>query len=83
MLGILLVFNPFDGKQVLTIMMGVSLIVDGVQNLCTVVYAAVFVKDVKNAVHDFVDNATAVETTGEVIGEDDAGSRPDDGPKAP
>ena len=28
-------------------MMGVSLIVDGVQNLCTVVYAAVFVKDVK------------------------------------
>lgn len=32
-LGILLVFNPFDGKQVLTIMMGVSLIVDGVQNL--------------------------------------------------
>ena len=82
-LGILLVFNPFDGKQVLTIMMGVSLIVDGVQNLCTVVYAAVFVKDVKNAVHDFVDNATAIETTGEVIGENGAGSRPDDGPKAP
>ena len=48
-LGILLVFNPFDGKQVLTIMMGVSLIVDGVQNLCTVVYAAIFVKDVKAA----------------------------------
>ena len=71
-LGILLVFNPFDGKQVLTIMMGVSLIVDGVQNLCTVVYAAVFVKDVKNAVHDFVDNATAIETTGEVIGENGA-----------
>lgn len=62
-LGILLVFNPFDGKQVLTIMMGVSLIVDGVQNLCTVVYAAIFVKDVKAAVHDFVDDATAVETT--------------------
>ena len=49
-LGVLLVFNPFDGKQVLTIMMGVSLIVDGVQNLCTVVYAAIFVKDVKAAV---------------------------------
>ena len=78
-LGILLVFNPFDGKQVLTIMMGVSLIVDGVQNLCTVVYAAVFVKDVKAAVRDFVDDATAVETTGEVVGED----KPDDGPKAP
>ena len=53
-LGILLVFNPFDGKQMLTIMMGVSLIVDGVQNLCTVVYAAAFVKDVKAAVHDFI-----------------------------
>ena len=78
-LGVLLVFNPFDGKQVLTIMMGVSLIVDGVQNLCTVVYAAVFVKDVKAAVRDFVDDATAVETTGEVVGED----KPDDGPKAP
>ena len=46
---------------------GVSLIVDGVQNLCTVVYAAVFVKDVKAAVRDFVDDATAVETTGEVV----------------
>ena len=78
-LGVLLVFNPFNGKQVLTIMMGVSLIVDGVQNLCTVVYAAVFVKDVKAAVRDFVDDATAVETTGEVVGED----KPDDGPKAP
>ena len=82
-LGILLVFNPFDGKQVLTIMMGVSLIVDGVQNLCTVVYAAIFVKDVKAAVHDFVDDATAVETTGEVLGEDAPQSKPDEGPKAP
>ena len=78
-LGVLLVFNPFNGKQVLTIMMGVSLIVDGVQNLCTVVYATVFVKDVKAAVRDFVDDATAVETTGEVVGED----KPDDGPKVP
>ena len=82
-LGILLVFNPFDGKQVLTIMMGVSLIVDGVQNLCTVVYAAIFVKDVKAAVHDFVDDATAVETTGEILGEDAPQSKPDEGPKAP
>lgn len=78
-LGVLLVFNPFNGKQVLTIMMGVSLIVDGVQNLCTVVYAAVFVKDVKAGVRDFVDDATAVETTCEVVGED----KPDNGPKAP
>ena len=66
-LGILLVFNP----------------VDGVQNMCTVVYAAIFVKDVKAAVHDFVDDATAVETTGEVLGEDAPQSKPDEGPKAP
>ena len=81
--GVAIRFNPFGGKQGLTIIMGVSLIVDGVQNLGTVVYAAVFVKDVKAAVHDFVADATAVETTGEVIGEDDAGARPDEGPKAP
>ena len=54
-----------------------------VQNLCTVVYAAIFVKDVKAAVHDFVDDATAVETTGEVLGEDAPQSKPDEGPKAP
>ena len=61
-------------------MLGISL---GVQNLCTVVYAAIFVKDVKAAVHDFVDDATAVETTGEVLGEDAPQSKPDEGPKAP
>ena len=83
-LGILLVFNPFDGKQVLTIMMGVSLIVDGVQNLCTVVYAAIFVKDVKAAVHDFIMTLPqGYDTTGEVLGEDAPQSKPDEGPKAP
>ena len=32
-LGVLLVFNPFDGKQVLTIMMGVSLLLGLVEHL--------------------------------------------------
>lgn len=66
-MGGLLVFDPFSGQQVLATVMGVSLIADGLQNLCTVVYAAVFVKDVKNTVQDIVDEATAVETTGEVV----------------
>ena len=72
-----------DSRRMGAHSMGVSLIVDGVQNLCTVVYAAIFVKDVKAAVHDFVDDATAVETTGEVLGEDAPQSKPDEGPKAP
>lgn len=66
-MGGLLVFDPFSGQQVLATVMGVSLIADGLQNLCTVVYAAVFVKDVKHAVRDAIDEATAVETTGEIV----------------
>lgn len=70
-MGGLLVFDPFSGQQVLATVMGVSLIADALQNLCTVIYAAVFVKDVKNAVRDAVDEATAVETTGEVVEDDE------------
>ena len=66
-MGFLLVFDPFSGQQVLATVMGVSLIADGLQNLCTVIYAAIFVKDVKDAVQDVIDEATAVETTGEVV----------------
>lgn len=69
-MGGLLVFDPFSGQQVLATVMGVSLIADGLQNLCTVIYAAVFVKDVKHAVRDAIDEATAVETTGEVVEDD-------------
>lgn len=70
-MGGLLVFDPFSGQQVLATVMGISLIADGLQNLCTVIYAAVFVKDVKDAVRDMVDEATAVETTGEVVEDGD------------
>ena len=66
-LGCLLIFDTFKGQQVLSIMMGISLIADGLQNLCTVIYAAVFVKEVKQKVQDVVDEFTAIETTGEVI----------------
>ncbi len=69
-LGLLLVFDTFKGQQVLSIMMGISLVADGLQNLCTVIYAAIFVKEVKQAVKDAVDEATAIETTGEVVTDD-------------
>lgn len=68
--GVLLVFDPFSGQQVLVVILGVALIAEGLQNLCAAIYAAVVVKDVKRAVQDFVDDATAVETTGEVVDDD-------------
>lgn len=36
--GTLLILDPFDGAKALVIMLGVSLICDGIQNLCTVIY---------------------------------------------
>lgn len=36
--GLFLIINPFQGAQALMILLGVSLISDGVQNLCTVLY---------------------------------------------
>ena len=69
-LGLLLVFDTFKGQQVLSIMMGIALVADGLQNLCTVIYGAVFVKELRHAVKDAVDEATAIETTGEVVTEE-------------
>ena len=70
-LGLLLIFDTFKGQRVLSTMMGVALVADGLQNLCTVIYATIFVKDVKKKVRDAVDEATAIETTGEVVTETD------------
>ena len=42
-----------------------------VMGFLLVIYAAAFVKDVKDAVRDMVDEATAVETTGEVVEDGD------------
>ena len=69
-LGCLLIFDTFKGQQVISIMMGVSLVADGLQNLCTVIYGAIFVREVKAAVHDAVDEMTAIETTGDVVTDD-------------
>jgi hypothetical protein len=66
-LGLLLIFDTFKGQRVLSTMMGVALVADGLQNLCTVIYATIFVKDVKKKVKDAVDEMTAIETTGEVV----------------
>ena len=69
-LGLLLIFDTFKGQQVLSIMMGIALVADGLQNLCTVIYATIFVKDMKKKVKDAVDEATAIETTGEIVTEE-------------
>ena len=69
-LGCLLIFDTFKGQKIISIMMGVSLVADGLQNLCTVIYAAIFVKEVKTAVQNKVDEMTAIETTGEVVTDD-------------
>ncbi|MBQ5549550.1 MAG: hypothetical protein IIT32_00670, partial [Bacteroidales bacterium] len=66
-LGLLLIFDTFKGQRVLSIMMGVALVADGLQNLCTVIYASIFVKEAKQAVQNAVDEMTAIETTGEVV----------------
>jgi uncharacterized membrane protein HdeD (DUF308 family) len=70
-LGLLLIFDTFKGQKVLSIMMGIALVADGLQNLCTVIYASLFVKEVRHAVEDVIDEATAIETTGEVVADEE------------
>lgn len=36
--GTLLLIDPFNGAKALTVMLGASLICDGIQNICTVIY---------------------------------------------
>ena len=47
-LGILLVFDPFSSATALVAIMGVSLIVDGLQNLFNVLYTVKIIKRAKN-----------------------------------
>lgn len=68
-LGLPLIFDAFKGERILSIMMGVALVADGLQNLCTVIYSSLFVKETRKAVQDVVDETPAVETTGEVVTE--------------
>lgn len=54
--GMLLVLNPYEGAAALTIFLGITLIVDGVQNLCVVAYTVRILKQVKeNSARDIID----------------------------
>ena len=70
LLGILLVFDTLKGQAILSIMMGAALIFDALVDLFTVFYVTRVAKNIKSAVRDAIDDATAIETTGEVISDD-------------
>lgn len=70
LLGILLVFDTFRGQAVLSIIMGAALIYEAAADLFTVFYVSRFVRDVKTAVREAIDDASAIETTGEVISDE-------------
>ncbi len=70
LLGVLLVFDTFRGQKLLSVIMGAALIYDAVADLFTLFYVNHAIKGVKAAVRDAIDEATAIETTGEVIDDD-------------
>ena len=67
LLGVLLVFDTFRGQKLLSVIMGAALIYDAAADLFTMFYVNHAIKGVKAAVRDAIDEATAIETTGEVI----------------
>ena len=67
LMGVLLVFDTFKGQAMLSIIMGAVLIYDALADLFTMFYVNRAVKNVKAALRDAIDGATAIETTGEVI----------------
>lgn len=70
LLGVLLVFDTFRGQAVISIIMGCALIYDALADLFTVFYVSRVVRGVKTAVREAIDDATAIETTGEVISDE-------------
>lgn len=50
----LLVLNPFEGSVTLMVFIGLSLIVDGIQSLCSVIYASRYMKKVQPIEVDYV-----------------------------
>ena len=70
LLGVLLVFDTFQGQKLLSVIMGAALIYDAAANLFTMFYVNHAIKGVKAAVRDAIDEATAIETTGEVLSDD-------------
>lgn len=61
-LGVLLVVNPFSGMNALMIFMGISLIVDGIENLYKVLYLNKALKNVKTETRrvDVLDDGTEI-----------------------
>ncbi|MBQ7886252.1 MAG: hypothetical protein IJ313_05090, partial [Clostridia bacterium] len=70
LLGILLVFDTFKGQAVISVIMGCALIYEALADLFTVFYVSRAVKNVKLAVQDAIDEAAAIETTGEIISDE-------------
>ena len=70
LLGVLLVFDTFQGQKLLSVIMGAALVYDAAANLFTMFYVNHAIKGVKAAVRDAIDEATAIETTGEVLSDD-------------
>lgn len=70
LLGVLLVFDTFRGQAIISIILGCALAFEALVDLFTVFYVTRVVKGVKTAVQDAIDDAAAIETTGEVISDD-------------
>ena len=51
----LLVLNPFEGSVTLMVFIGLSLIVDGIQSLCSVICASRYIKKVQPIEVDYVE----------------------------
>ena len=47
-LGVLLVVNPFETAMFLLVFMGISLMVDAIENICTVIFISLVGKNAKN-----------------------------------
>lgn len=47
-LGLLLIINPFKGANALMILLGVSIIIDGIQNVLIIVYLSKFGKKIRS-----------------------------------
>lgn len=54
--GVLLIVNPFEGALAVMTVLGITLIISGVDSVCTVVYFSRFIKDVVDVVSYYTMN---------------------------
>lgn len=54
-LGVYLLFNPFEGGALLMVVIGVSILFDGVQNIFDAVYTAKMMKNLRRAFEEPID----------------------------